>query len=62
VLERRYDAGLLATPCWISVSCNPALGNYESVALPLSYPGVRDFPRTCEQNGNDFTTMGGFVG
>src|SRR5262247_3436587 len=37
---------------------NPRPTDYESVALPLSYPGVS---RTCERRGVEFTTMGLFM-
>jgi hypothetical protein len=38
---------------------NPRPTDYESVALPLSYPGLS---RTCGQRGVDFTTTVGFLG
>jgi hypothetical protein len=41
--ETRNGARLQTTLRWISVSRNLALGNYESVALPLSYSGFRTF-------------------
>jgi len=56
ILEGRTGARLRATPRWISVSRNLARGNYESVALPLSYPGGPNLWRTCERRATHFTT------